>query len=299
MACTEVLAVFSKTHGLLALGLPAALLVTSCGTSAPPSAPPPPSALTSQAPATSASSPAGPGSPGASNAVSGTYDIGGQSLFLECHGSGPSAVIFLVGSGAPRTQMQTIADAVEDRARVCTYDRRPQPTDLDEDHVDDLAALLKAASIDPPYVLVGQSVGGNIAWLFASRHPEEVDGFMLMNAGPFLLDWKAMAKVWTPEELADEVPPAGSSREANGLMLQAAPPPADTPYVVMLSTIAQCGSPDDICGRFYPAYEAWGRELAKRSPAGRFVQVEASHEIFAERPDAIIDELVRLLEVRP
>jgi len=227
--------------------------------------------------------------------ISGKFDIGERSLFLECRGAGPAAVIFLVGSDAPMTQMQGIADAVADRARVCTYERRTEPTEMTEDHVEDLAALLKTAAVDPPYVLVGQSVGGNIAWLFASRHPADVDGFLMMNAGPFLLDWEAMADVWTAEELADEVPPPGSAREADALMLQAASPPPNTPYVVMLSTIAQCGSPDDICGRFYPAYEAWGRELAGRSPDGRFVQVEASHEIFAERPDGVVDELVRLL----
>ena len=67
--------------------------------------------------------------------------------------------------------------------------RRPQRPGADRrtdlDVADDLASLLEAAHIQPPYVLVGHSVGGDQAWLYADRHPEGVAGFMMMNAGFF------------------------------------------------------------------------------------------------------------------
>jgi len=142
-------------------------------------------------------------------------------------------------------------------------------------------------------VLVGQSVGGNIAWLYASRHATEVAGFLLMNAGPFVAEWDKLADVWTAEEIAAE---KALIDERTGLILQQAEPPPAVPYVVMLSTVSQCGSRTDVCGRAYPLHEAWGRELAAQSPNGGFVQVDAGHEIFASRPDAVTEELERILD---
>jgi pimeloyl-ACP methyl ester carboxylesterase len=92
--------------------------------------------------------------------------------------------------------MRGIEDALLDEGsvRVCDYDRAgegrsdpPAEPQDDLDVVDDHAALLVAADIEPPYVLVGHSLGGDQAWLYADRHPEGVAGFMLMNAGFFEL----------------------------------------------------------------------------------------------------------------
>ena len=129
--------------------------------------------------------------------------------------------------------------------------------------MDDLAALLAAAHVPTLYVLVGQSIGGDQAWLYASRYKEDVGGFLLMNAGFFTLDWDAVKSVWSDAEIAEE-----KAHVAAGLgeIEQAASPPAGVPYVVMMSTIAQCASTADVCGRIYPFYEAWGRDLAKRTP---------------------------------
>lgn len=48
--------------------------------------------------------------------------------------------------------------------------------------VDDLRAVLDAAELEPPYVLMGHSWGGLVARLFAHRHPEQVAGIVLVDA---------------------------------------------------------------------------------------------------------------------
>ena len=68
------------------------------------------------------------------------------------------------------------------------------------------------------------------------------------------------------------------------------------PYVVMMSPIAQCGSRTDICGRIYPVYEAWARELAGRTGSGRMVSVEAGHEIYQTQLDQAVEEIESLLD---
>ena len=231
----------------------------------------------------------------------GRVDIGGRSLFMECHGSGSPTVIFLAGTQVPRLAMSGVEKGLADASvRVCDYDRAgegssdpaPKPqTDLDVG--DDLAAVLAAAKIDPPYVLVGHSVGGDQAWLYANRHPAGVAGLMIMNAGFFELDWDSLHGVWSKDEIAGE---RAVSERGLGSVKQAASPPKGVPYVVMMSTIAQCESARDICGRIYPFYEDWAHELADRTGSGRFVSVEAGHEIYRSEPARVIQEIERLLD---
>ena len=65
-------------------------------------------------------------------------------------------------------------------------------------------ALLEAAEIEAPYVLVGHSLGGDQTWLYADRHPIGVGGFMLMNAGFFEPDWDSLHDVWSQAEIDEE-----------------------------------------------------------------------------------------------
>ncbi len=190
-------------------------------------------------------------------------------------------------------------EVLADGVRVCDYDRAGEgdsdaasTAQTDIDVTDDLAKLLAAAKAPPPYVLVGQSVGGDQAWLYANRHPTGVAGLLLMNAGFFTLDWDKASAVWSAQEIADE---RAHVEATLGEVKQAATPPLGVPYIVMLSTIAQCDSPTDVCGRIYPLFEDWARELAGRTPGGRFVSVDAGHEIFDDQPEVVLAEIRQLL----
>lgn len=237
----------------------------------------------------------------APGAISGRFDVGGRSMFIDCRGTGSPTIVFLVGTDAPRTQMRALEDRVLERGvRVCDYDRagngQSDAATGDQqvlDITDDLAALLAAAKVPAPYVLVGHSVGGDQAWVYASRHPKGVAGFLLMNAGAFVLPWDRLEGIWTKGEITDEQAHVAATL---GEVKQAADPPAGVPYVVMLSTIAQCASTTDVCGRVYPLYEEWAKALAARSPDGRFVSVVASHTIFSDDPDAVLTEVDKLLD---
>ena len=50
--------------------------------------------------------------------------------------------------------------------------------------VDDLHKALKAGSIPGPYVLVGHSLGGLEARVYAQRWPEDVVGMVLVDTSP-------------------------------------------------------------------------------------------------------------------
>jgi pimeloyl-ACP methyl ester carboxylesterase len=116
---------------------------------------------------------------------------GGRRLNLYCSGSGKPAVILEAGAGGSMLDWYTIQPAIARTTEVCSYDRagrefsEPAPASgsgLDS-AVDDLHALLQAAAIAPPYVLVGHSLGGVIVLSFAERYRAEVAGMVLVDPG--------------------------------------------------------------------------------------------------------------------
>jgi pimeloyl-ACP methyl ester carboxylesterase len=129
---------------------------------------------------------------------------GGRSLYLECRGSGYPTVIFEAGlrsrgdvwTGSRQGAGTGVAPRVARFTRVCFYDRPgtlahfpsvsrsdpvPMPRSTGE-VVGDLHALLTAAGIPGPYVMVGASTGGLIVRQYAGLHPGEVSGLVLVDA---------------------------------------------------------------------------------------------------------------------
>jgi pimeloyl-ACP methyl ester carboxylesterase len=119
---------------------------------------------------------------------SGRFDIGGRKLFLRCTGSGSPTVVF---QGGLTTDWAGVQDQVARTTRACSYDPAngpwgrsdPAPTPrTGRDVVADLHALLAAAKVPGPYVLVGHSDGGLFAQLYASEHPDQIHGLVLLDA---------------------------------------------------------------------------------------------------------------------
>jgi pimeloyl-ACP methyl ester carboxylesterase len=124
----------------------------------------------------------------ASGPYSGRFDIGGRKLFLHCTGSGSPTVVF---QGGLTTDWVDVQDRVAQFTRACSYDPAnglwgrsdPAPTPRTaKDVVADLHALLAAANVPGPYVLAGHSDGGLFVQLYASKHPSEVAGLVLIDA---------------------------------------------------------------------------------------------------------------------
>ncbi|HWW11452.1 MAG TPA: alpha/beta hydrolase, partial [Brevundimonas sp.] len=116
----------------------------------------------------------------------------GRRLHILCEGEGDGlAVIFEAGLSqyTANTTLRAAQDAIASFARVCTYDRAgmgwsdPAPEGWSyPDRVEDLRALLKAAGIDGPYVLVAHSMGGLLVRAYAAAHPDQVAGLVLVDA---------------------------------------------------------------------------------------------------------------------
>jgi len=122
-------------------------------------------------------------------AVAGSFDVGGHSLFLECLGSGSPTIVFLHGIGGDRSHGYPLRDAFSKRTRVCTYDRANMGSSdkvagvlTGTEAATDLANLLAAAHIEPPYLLVAGSFGGLVGLVYAGAHPTDVAGIVFIDA---------------------------------------------------------------------------------------------------------------------
>lgn len=98
------------------------------------------------------------------------------------------------GLGDWSTGWAWVQDGVAPTTRVCTFDRAgmgwsdpgPLPRTAQQ-ATSELHTLLAGAEIAPPYVIVGHSMGGLDARIFAATYPTEVSGLVLiesMNPGP-------------------------------------------------------------------------------------------------------------------
>lgn len=116
-------------------------------------------------------------------------DLGGYKLHLNCTGSGSPTVVLSAGAGDFSTDWALVQPKVAAFTRVCSYDRSgagwsdlgPKPRTLDQE-VFDLERLLRAAGEHGPYIMVGQSLGGMVARLFAEQYPRATAGVVLVDA---------------------------------------------------------------------------------------------------------------------
>ena len=115
-------------------------------------------------------------------------DIGGRQLNLFCSGTGSPTVVFDAPAGSAAWVWWAVQPKVAAKTRACVYDRAgfgfsgPSTRVADSANaVDDLHRLLGAAGVAPPYVLVGNSLGGGNMELFAWKHPAEVSGLVLVE----------------------------------------------------------------------------------------------------------------------
>lgn len=113
-------------------------------------------------------------------------DVGhGRRMNIYCLGSGSPTVILDAGMGDSTISWALVQPPLAARTRVCSYDRAglgfsdgAAASGTADNIATDLHALLQAAEIAPPYVLVGHSAAGMYIRVFADRYPREVVGMV-------------------------------------------------------------------------------------------------------------------------
>jgi len=273
--------------------------------------------------------------PAAQSDFAGLVDIGGRRLYLECRGTGSPTVILESGYGGggdgwsqdlleAETPRSMVLPAVAGFTRVCAYDRpgtllvrddAPHPSRSDpvpmprtaEDLVTDLHALLEAAGVPGPYVLIGHSLGGLVVRLYASTYPDAVAGLVLVDGLSEQLQTLLTPEHWAAYMCFMLLPLPGL--EAYGLeridfaanaaqMRQAAT--AAPLRLLPLSVLAksdpfdlppdmELGFPMDALDRAWPVAQD---ELATLVPHARLsIASRSGHNIHQDQPELVIEAI--------
>jgi len=117
--------------------------------------------------------------------------VDGYDMHLNCTGTGVPVVLLESGlTGLGSLQWYVVQPAVAELTTVCAYDRagilwsdrRSRPRTGDR-MIEELGALLDAAEIRPPYVMVGHSLGGGLIRMFDERFPGTAAAFVFIDSG--------------------------------------------------------------------------------------------------------------------
>ena len=226
----------------------------------------------------------------------------GLPLRMEVQGSGERTVIFEAGLGDNYSVWQQVQSKVANHcARTVSYTRAGYPGSPRsraprdaETIVEELRAALHNRGIEPPYVLVGHSLGGLYMQYFARNYPDEVTGLLLVDSTHWdhleRLQAEAAATYRTVRALSVLLLPIMRRELADaalaGEQVVASPPPRNMPTIVLSSTRAALitsGSAWALLGRMQD-------EIAAAFPGSQHIRVENSgHYIQRDRPEVVIE----------
>jgi pimeloyl-ACP methyl ester carboxylesterase len=254
------------------------------------------------------------------------FDIGGRSLFLDSQGTGTPTVIIERGMGCASTNDPSwlpFRAALAPTVRFCLYDRAnlgqsdpaPGPRTA-ADVVADLHTLLQVARIPPPYIVVGHSLGGLFARLYADQYRHDIAGILLDDA-------------MHPDGLDAELAVLGSAHSADpfgvqdrrALLQAVATDSADLPEPIMhMPSLAQVRRtrhlgttplviltgahhawpsdfPPDLVNRLQAAWQRINDQLSTLSTQSRRIIAERSgHQPHIDEPQTVVDAIKWIIE---
>jgi len=115
-----------------------------------------------------------------------------NTIGIEDRSEGQPVIVFESGHGTPMGHWDKILEGVSAMAPMVTYDR-PGIGESEPDSEmptiknvsDRLVSILKYLNLEPPYVLVGHSLGGAYVRGFAVYYPEMLAGLVIIDPADF------------------------------------------------------------------------------------------------------------------
>jgi pimeloyl-ACP methyl ester carboxylesterase len=225
---------------------------------------------------------------------------------VRLQGHGPPTVIFEAGLGDTLDVWNPVQQLIAGCTRTVAYNRAgyvgSDPANGPRDSatiVGELRAELQRRNIEPPYVLVGHSLGGLYMQYFARNYPHEVAGLVLLDSTHWNQGLSVDPSANTPytgrtavtlfmpwimrRELSDSV--------TAGQQVHESPQAVTVPTIVLSSTRVAARESFDARTRADQLQD----EIAADFPGADHVRVDDSgHYIQRDRPDIVVEAVRRL-----
>lgn len=217
-------------------------------------------------------------------------------LAVTQHGTPP--VVFENGLGGRMEWWSKVLPDISRDTTTFAYNRPgygnsdPVATPRDGLHiVDELKALLRDKGMQPPYVLVGHSLGGLYMQLYARRYPEDVSALVLVDSThPQQLDGEGalQKQSFLVRGLVGVMVSGAAKDELDSL-------PQTGKQVLDLPTLS--GVPVFVLSASKPLAEqsavaddanAKRRDIARLYPGAKQIWVDSGHAIPLEKPEAVV-----------
>jgi len=219
--------------------------------------------------------------------------------------NGNQAVIFENGLGGTMDWWAKVFPEISKNTTAFAYNRPGYgksdsvSTPRDGIHiVDELRSLLKSKNLNPPYVLVGHSLGGLYMQLFARRYPDEVSALVLVDSThPKQLKGAGSSENWPTwlRIMFGVATSAVAKEELNAINVTGED-------VLQLATFT--GKPVFVLSALQPMKEnstladdanEKRKDIARLYPGSKQIWVDSGHGIPLEKPEAIISTIREVL----
>jgi len=238
-------------------------------------------------------------------------DAGGHRLNMliggQPSGSSPAVVLEAGFGGSGMAAWTVVHPDIAKFAQVVSYDRaglgqsEPGPTPRSAKQIAvELRTALRNAGINPPYVLVGHSLGGPLIRVFAAMYAADVAGMVLVDpAHEAVRDW---TKLHPPPNLKEQEAqiaqgPKGMRDEYAAFdsifdEARAAKLPR-VPVTVLTAAMLDPDGTPEMKKIWIETHKAWIGSV----PDGVHVMAEKSgHFIQMQEPQLVVDAIKRVLE---
>jgi pimeloyl-ACP methyl ester carboxylesterase len=221
--------------------------------------------------------------------------LGAAEIAVEQFGDRGPVVVFESGLGTPMESFRSVAEALSSCMQVVLYDRpgigrsgpRPEqgPVTAGE-AADRLGGLIAALDLPAPRIIVGHSLGGFNAQIYARRFPKDVAAVVLIDAASQFEPEGAFVSTskFSPgsiEALEDEGFDLGVAAIA------AEPPFPPVPLIVLAATDHAMPAETE---KLWLETQA---KIAALSPKSRLEIIKGSgHYIQTDKPDAVIAAVI-------
>jgi len=264
--------------------------------------------------------------------------VGNHTLHVVASGRGATGVLLISGAGEGLQGWEKLQSRLSESTRVVSYDRPgfgwspPREGDLTLDAaVEDVEGLLAAPDLfDGPPILIGHSLGGQIARHFAYAHPNAVAGLILLDAPPDeikglvkaemtinrlisllgsvgLLRWvyyRTNPGLARNDQLVQGHFRASASygralrRELTGLLhiRPVVVPPGGMGDLPLTFFLAKFDGPEFVRGAI-DEMNAEKRLIPRESTRGKLVELNSGHYVHLDHPDTVVAEVLRMISV--